>query len=87
MPEIDEEFGTAVEIPEPLVDLVKDEEVRAYLNDRTLTLHFPTIFNNQDLTVVYDRIFNCFGTGAASLTETNKRIVQISSDSIEGLDH
>ena len=74
---LQDKFGVASNIPSELQAALDGEDFRAFRNDSYLTLHFPKIFNNQDLTVVYDRIWKIFQTATATDEGTDLKIVQI----------
>ncbi len=74
---LQKEFGRAAQIPKELASALEGQEVHAFSNDDYFTLYFPEIFNNQDLTKVYDRVFTFFPTAWALRTKSDRRIVQI----------
>ena len=75
--ELQKQFGQAAEIPEKLKAALSGQEVQAFRNEEYFTLYFPKVFNNQDLTVIYDKVFEHFPTAQALNTGQYQRIIQI----------
>ena len=81
-------FGSAAKIPESLATIIRQQtDVMAFSDGKILTIHFPNILNNQDLTVVYDQVSKIYPEACAMRTASDERAIQIPTSNMKEPSH
>ena len=89
------EFGARADIPPTLKRIVDScfdgaekqgaSNAPAFRDDDVFTVVFPTVKNNQDLTIIYDKIWAEFPSARAFRDSADRRGIQIACKDLPGL--
>ena len=93
--ELVEEFGATADIPQRLKRIVDScfdgaekqaaPNAPAFLDGDVFTVVFPTVRNNQDLTIIYDKVWAAFPSTKAFRDSADRRGIQIDCRDLPGL--